>query len=534
MYKKIFTPAFLCLITIVSTAQNCAPASAFDFLDINNVKARINNGGDMWWDLIQNAQYLVPKNGNASSLFAGALWIGGIDANGQLRVAAQTYRQTGNDFFPGPLDTNGNTSQMICQNFDRIWKVNKSAIDSFIQGMYTMIPPSILEWPGRGNLNLSFMPDQDLAPFIDIDGDGIYNPGNGDYPQIPGDQALWFVFNDMGNEHSQTHGEPLGLEVQCMAYAVHDSASSLNNATFYNYKLLYKGSFDLDSTFVGIWLDPSLGCGDDDNIGCDSLRSLGFVYNAYPHDGGCSSSYGDNPPILAIDILQGPADENQIVHSLDYCMSYQNDFSELGNPTEPIHYYNYLHSIFKDGAHLTYGGYGYNGSTSSNYYFSGDPSNLNGWSQCGGFGWNWDSKMILSSGPFTIHPNEVKMFDIAVIWNDSAVYPCPSFSQIADQATTAENYFKQLNFQTTTCNTLHASHPVNVVPNPVAQSGNIGFTASCAEKIIVYDCSGKILLERKIQGESMSQLSTKGWSKSIYLYKVIFADGEVNGKFIVQ
>ena len=39
-------------------------------------------------------------------MFAGSLWIGGIDKTGQLRVAAQTYRQqAGNDFFAGPIDT---------------------------------------------------------------------------------------------------------------------------------------------------------------------------------------------------------------------------------------------------------------------------------------------------------------------------------------------------------------------------------------------------------------------------------------------
>ncbi len=33
------------------TTAGCAPSSAYDWLDINNVRARINTGGDMWWDL---------------------------------------------------------------------------------------------------------------------------------------------------------------------------------------------------------------------------------------------------------------------------------------------------------------------------------------------------------------------------------------------------------------------------------------------------------------------------------------------------
>jgi len=33
------------------TTAGCAPAASYEWLDINNVRARINTGGDMWWDL---------------------------------------------------------------------------------------------------------------------------------------------------------------------------------------------------------------------------------------------------------------------------------------------------------------------------------------------------------------------------------------------------------------------------------------------------------------------------------------------------
>ncbi|MGB3076735.1 MAG: T9SS type A sorting domain-containing protein, partial [Chitinophagales bacterium] len=219
---------------------------------------------------------------------------------------------------------------------------------------------------------------------------------------------------------------------------------------------------------------------------------------------------------------------------LDYCMGYNNDYTQIGIPTEPIHYYNYLHSIFKDGKHLTYGGDGYNGSHSTNYFLSGDPSDPYGFSQCHPYGGVWDYRMILSSGPFTFHPDEVKTFDIAVVWTDTVQYPFPSFSYIESNAATAENYFSRLNFQSTICSTIHTVHAVNVIPNPVAHGANISFTASCAEKIMVYDCSGRFCFETKIQDQSLSQINTKGWSDGIYFYKVIFPDGEVNGKFLVQ
>ena len=36
-----------------------------------------------------------------NTMFAGALWIAGVSDGGQLKVAAQTYRQDGNDFWTG-------------------------------------------------------------------------------------------------------------------------------------------------------------------------------------------------------------------------------------------------------------------------------------------------------------------------------------------------------------------------------------------------------------------------------------------------
>ena len=87
---------------LMRKGSGCAPATAQRELNINNVRTRILNGGDMWWDLA-SAKYEVPKvqPGQVSkcSIFAGALWIGGV-TNGNLREAAQTYRQSGNDYYP--------------------------------------------------------------------------------------------------------------------------------------------------------------------------------------------------------------------------------------------------------------------------------------------------------------------------------------------------------------------------------------------------------------------------------------------------
>ncbi|MDV7394592.1 hypothetical protein RZS08_24630, partial [Arthrospira platensis SPKY1] len=148
------------------------------------------------------------------------------------------------------------------------------------------------------------------------DGDGEYNPLNGDYPiieirgcdkpQYPDEMYFW-IYNDNGNIHTQTNAIPIQMEiqVQSFAYATNDE---LNDMTFMRYKLINRAIEPIDSTFFAMWVDADLGCYLDDYIGCDTLRSLAYVYNEDALDGqpGCTcpqgvNTYCDKVPILGVD-----------------------------------------------------------------------------------------------------------------------------------------------------------------------------------------------------------------------------------------
>ena len=103
--------------SVVNTrvAAGCSPSTSQTDLDVNNVRTIIMAGGDMWWNL-DDARYEIPKDGNKHSMFAGALWIGGVDDGGQLKVAAMTYRQSGNDFWPGPLVQASSGAYTLAEN----------------------------------------------------------------------------------------------------------------------------------------------------------------------------------------------------------------------------------------------------------------------------------------------------------------------------------------------------------------------------------------------------------------------------------
>ncbi|HCK22510.1 MAG TPA: hypothetical protein DHW15_10205, partial [Bacteroidetes bacterium] len=284
-------------------ASNCNDATSQVELDINNVRARLLGAGDFWWDL-NAAKYVVPKvyppDVEVSSSFAGALWIGGIDAGGQLKIAAQTYRQSGNDFWPGPLSDGGTTNDAVCNAYDRHWKVNRTLIDSFrLENPYDGVSNFsydnkyrvIWEWPALGNENARGKSATDFliinrpqAPFVDLNFNGVYEPQVGEYPDIDGDQAIWWVYNDKGNIHTETGGDAIGIEIQATAFGF-STNDEINDMTFYRYEVINFATTPLDSVFFGYWVDPDLGFYNDDWVGCDTSISLGIVYNGDAVDG---------------------------------------------------------------------------------------------------------------------------------------------------------------------------------------------------------------------------------------------------------
>jgi len=465
-----------------SIMSGCVNATAQSDLDINNVRAKILNGGDMWWDLFGNseARYAVPKPPlgqiGPSSQFASSIWIGGYDAGGSLKSAAQTYRQTGNDYWPGPLTSTATTDPSTCVAWDKFYKINRADVETYYNWVAAGEPGPNPLTSGQATLSNAmdvinswpaFGPEgQPLAPYYDVHGDGFYDPNDGDVPdfditgsrgcaaKLYGDQCLFWVFNDKGNVHSETGGASIGIEIQAQAFAFATN-DELNNATFYKYKIINKSSFRLDSTFFGVWDDADLGWYKDDYVGCDVGLGFGILYNGLAVDGtGQATAYGANPPAVGIDFFEGPfADpdgidnlsssvpssflnygdgviDNERLGMCKFMYFNNNNNAVNGNPAPGDDYYQYLTGTWKNGTRITYGGDGTTGSIGCNYMFPGltDPSgfgvggNLNSpitmpnWDELSSNDVPDDRRFLESAGPFTLQPGAVNIITIGVPW----------------------------------------------------------------------------------------------------------------------
>ena len=448
---------------------------SYDSLYLNNINAGFNACGTHFAGPDRYSRFEVPKFSGKSTIFSNSFWIGGIDHDSILYLAAQLYGQgptmapawTKADFAAGPVMDSSAYSIYTDTVWNYIWNLKKSDIDYHIahwnQSGYTPIH-DIRTWPGNGNTSLGQAAR--LAPFYDRNGDGIYNPMDGDYPLIRGDQSLFFIFNDDRVSHTETEGRSMKAEIHGMAYVFdYPQDSALYNTVFLNYKIYNRSSRTYLNTYVGVFTDLDIGWAMDDYIGCDVERGSYIGYNGTPVDGsGQPEAYGANPPAQSVTILGGPYldpdgidnpkyDNNGhqlcntsvnginfgdgIIDNERYGMSkflYFNNSTSgvpafMQDPRFAPEYYQLLQGIWKDGTRMQYGGNGHSGSggygPACNFMFPGVTDTLNWGVGCqapnGPVNWTeetaanvpGDRRGVASMGPFTFQPNASEEVDIS-------------------------------------------------------------------------------------------------------------------------
>jgi len=277
-----------------------AQITNFDVIDQNNTAAFISDIGVYFKDFMNDSPgYEVPKGSGKNIIFSSAFWFGGTDMNGQLKLAApDLYDLSSRDLWLGPLTigtalTDPNVTQTI-------WSVSLAEINfhqTHYQDQGYVMPNDIANWPAHGDVSQGF--SFNLAPFVDVNGNDLYEPELGDYPCVKGDFATYVIVNDKEDVHG-SGADPIGLEIHLMFYQ-YSSNDYLNNTTFVDVDIFNRGTqtiFDFTSSFV---MDGDLGNPTDDYIGCDSTRNLQYYYNdANDEDGFGATGYGTTPPSFGI------------------------------------------------------------------------------------------------------------------------------------------------------------------------------------------------------------------------------------------
>ena len=424
----------------------CTPALGEAYLDVNNVRARIFNNGNLFWRGSPHV-YEVPKGGGASAIFTTGIWIGGYVGE-ELRVSMGRYDN--NHFWPGPLDEAG-TPPVDCSVFDRLYKISLTDIREYeATGVTT---EDLRDWP-TGLGAPTYAPpgngeDDDRDGTIDEEGerlspldlplwervDRVIDLEGGERPAIVGDQAVWWIMNDRGNEHTRPETLPVGLEVHATAYAF-NVAGDIGNATFYRYDFFYRGSTPLRDAYMAIYADPDLGNYQDDWIASDTTLGMGIVWNSDNKDEG-PDGYGAPAPALGYDIVQGPivpspgdtanVGGTRVPGFRNLRMGSFATYRSLpAYPRTALDHYYYMQGRWNDGHCITDGGNGRDFSDEcTSFFFPGDmgysDDECQYWSECNsdGDGTNIeasDRHFIMGTGPFTMDPGDSQQLVFGIVW----------------------------------------------------------------------------------------------------------------------
>lgn len=429
------------LVSLTVSAQQ--PSISFE---VPYLRFQVKNRGVLFQNNGAPA-FEIPKDSGIHALLASSLWVGGMDSSGTVRLSIATYDTAASDFQAGPLDR-GTVQPDDPSFWNYVWTADSGEVAEH-QTLYNnqgyQAPWGIANWPGSntrpGNYNSI------LAPFIDLNSNGIYEPQNGEAPFITGNKAAYIIMNDMPAQR-RSSTLPMGIEVYGMIYTDPD----LPNTVFVKYRIVNRAYRQYDSVFAGIFTDFMLGNPNDNFVSTDSLRNTYFSYNGELYD---SNGYLDRPAVMGVKFLG---------FSLEKTISFGwNNDPANGWPQTPGEYHQYMAARWRDDSPLVDPS-----SSQTSYHFQGDPCNGPGWTEFGSSG-NVQGRrsMLGTTGPVTLGHGEVISLDIAYIFTRKDPHALSNVCDYYDDADAVQSYWKD-----------HLSHvawtpekaSVKVYPNPARKT----------------------------------------------------------------
>lgn len=434
MKIKLLITTTLLLSTIAVQAQTFDTKS----LEVNNLKISVQSNGDLHRNSdLTSVLTECPAGSGLSSIYAQSLWLGGYDENNELSVAANTYRQNGNDFYFGPVATTYNAAYN--NRYNNVWHLTRDEIELHINNYSSagyIIPDNIESWPGNGIVTNGEA--QNLAPYEDINNNDLYEPELGEHPLIRGDEALFVIYNDDRVSHTESLGNKFGAEIHLMLYAYSNSEDAHHNNVVYSHYEIYNRSelTNFSNLYVSSWLDFELGDGLDDYVGTHTTKNMIYTYNGSALDG----EYGNNPPAYGYMLLN-----ESLTNSMIYSNS--NDFV-TGNPNSPSDYYYYMKSFWRNASPLI----NPIDSSVSPFVYPGNSDTLNyaNWSEINTSNLPSDQRMIASTLVPNFDSGDKLCFDFASIYaRDTSLNPLEQIENLFDIADDVQNFY---NSQYDDCN----------------------------------------------------------------------------------
>lgn len=393
------TIAFATEVGFFIGSRDVKPVTITNDISTFLFSAKINTRGSLF-ERDGNPGFELPRGSNRYGIYSNLFIVGAKKNNSNTFNVYPDQQLFGNQFEIGPRGTNNEVTRSF------MVKIAQFQIDRhrtlFNDSSY-VAPESITKWPAKGDSTLG--EPSDLAPFIDVNNNGCYDPENGDYPVIKGDEAIYWI-----NRPPETSALN-DLEYHYMVYTMNNpNVDSIKRTLFVDYTVINRSNTAYDSIKVGIHLDTDIGGASDDYVGCDSLNNIMYGYNSDSHDGSSNGqpAFGGNPPAVGLKLVN---------ENLDSYVSYHSGSgAHSGPPTSASEFFNYMNGRWKNGAPITYGGNGLNQNSNqlTKHMFTGKPQTNSGWTESSASMPAGDKSAMGSVPYFSLQPNERKTITMAI------------------------------------------------------------------------------------------------------------------------
>lgn len=209
--------------------------------------------------------------------------------NGEVRNAWISSADRIDEFRAGPVGGTDPTSGIFVVN----------AADTLFDPAVEPVPQSLIDWAEAIELG---------AEWVDKNNDGVYDPANGDRPNILASETFFMVVNDdVLQADRPTDTPPMQVEVRLTGFAF-SRADALGDIVYIRFTFVNKSSNNFDDLYFSIIHDADLGVDyQDDAIGCDTVfahgsgvvDNFGFIWNGNTSGSTDGSAFG-------VDFFQGP------------------------------------------------------------------------------------------------------------------------------------------------------------------------------------------------------------------------------------
>lgn len=263
----------------------------------NNWNYVMRNQGSYFYDAPNgNPGGEFPRGSGNTIVFAAGLYVGTL--KGGVPVVSETEFAT--EFQPGRIENSDVsfdelTAEDPARGDLQVYLIDRSASGSDYSNWPADAPTSALGQPG-----------------------------------LIADAQTWAVFNDLdltlSQEGTSISPDPgLGLEIVLESFAF--NAGPLSDVVYCKFTIKNKTNVDYADSYLGMWMDADVDANNagNDIVGIDTVRGLGFVYNA---------DNSDFPGAVGFDFLQGPVVDTTTVDAKLVDKFRNNRVTLVYNPTE--------------------------------------------------------------------------------------------------------------------------------------------------------------------------------------------------------